>query len=162
MVMMIIIAIDSIVNHYYVDSWAVWPFLPAALGKYGLAAACCSLPSLLRRKGVLEYRLQQESTWVRAMGSSFLRKPTAANRRNHFSTKTYRKLVLVLQKSPNISGNLRESTGEGNQGILHSRANYTYIHVYTYVYIYTYIYIYMYIYIYISKFGGCKRQDSLS
>ena len=31
-----------------------------------------------------------------------------------------------------------------------------------YVCIYVYMYIYIYIYIYISKFGGCKRQDSLS
>ena len=56
---------------------------------------------------------------------------------------------------------------------------YTYIYIYVYIYIYIYIYIiiiiivlllsyiyiymsYTYIYIYISKFGGCKRQDSLS
>ena len=35
------------------------------------------------------------------------------------STNTYRKLVLILQKSLKISGNLRECMGECNLGILH-------------------------------------------
>ena len=40
--------------------------------------------------------------------------------RKRFSTNTYGKLVLFLQKSPSISGNLREFTGECNLGILNS------------------------------------------
>ena len=40
-------------------------------------------------------------------------------RRKRFSTNTCRKLGL-LQKSPDISGNLQESTGERNQEILYS------------------------------------------
>ena len=52
-------------------------------------------------------------------GSGFLRKPTGANGSKRFSTETHRNIVLFLQKSPNISGNLRESTGECNLGILY-------------------------------------------
>ena len=40
--------------------------------------------------------------------------------RKRLSTNTYRKPVLFLQKSPKVSGNLRESTGECNLGILYS------------------------------------------
>ena len=43
---------------------------------------------------------------------------SGANGRKQFSTKTYKKPVL-LQKSPKIFGNLRESTG-CNLGILYS------------------------------------------
>ena len=46
-----------------------------------------------------------------------LREQTGQKR---FSTNTYRKLVLLLQKSPKISRNLREFTGECNLGILYS------------------------------------------
>ena len=60
-----------------------------------------------------------ESTRVWGMGSGFLRKSTGANGRNQFSTNTYRKLVLFLQKSPKVSGNLREFAGECNLGILY-------------------------------------------
>ena len=42
------------------------------------------------------------------------RPSTGANRRKRFSTKTYRKLVLFLQKSSKVSGNLREFKGECN------------------------------------------------
>ena len=47
-----------------------------------------------------------------------LPKSTGANGRKQFSANTYMKLVLFLQRSPNISGNLREFTGECNLGIL--------------------------------------------
>ena len=36
------------------------------------------------------------------------------------------------------------------------------VRTYVAVYVYIYIYLYIYTYIHISKFGGCKRQDSLS
>ena len=62
----------------------------------------------------------KERTWVRGTGSGFLRKPTGANRRKRFSTNTYSELVLFLQKSPKVFGNLREFTGECNLGILYS------------------------------------------
>ena len=39
---------------------------------------------------------------------------------NRFSTKAYRKFVLFLQKSPNISGNLRDFTGACDLRILYS------------------------------------------
>ena len=52
------------------------------------------------------------------MGSGFLRKSAGTNGRERFSTKAYRKLVLFLQKSSKISGNLREFPGECNLGIL--------------------------------------------
>ena len=48
--------------------------------------------------------------------------------------KTCRKLVFFLRKSPKISGNLREFSGECNLGILHT-------HTYVYIYIYIYIYV---------------------
>ena len=53
-------------------------------------------------------------------GSGFLWKSTGANRRKRFSTNTYRNTVLFLQKSPRITGNLRELTGSCNLGILYS------------------------------------------
>ena len=53
-------------------------------------------------------------------GSGFLRKSTGANGRKRFSTKTHRKLVLFLQESPKVSGNLREIMGGCNLGILYS------------------------------------------
>ena len=57
------------------------------------------------------------STRVRGTGSSFLRKIYG---RKRLSTNTYRKLVLFLQKSPKVSGNLQEFTGECNLGILYA------------------------------------------
>ena len=48
--------------------------------------------------------------------------------------------------------------GPAQHGAAGSHNHYLYIYIYIYIYTYTYIYIY----IYISKFGGCKRQDSLS
>ena len=47
-----------------------------------------------------------------------LRFSTEIYRSKRFSTNTYRKLVLFLEKSPKISGNLREFTGECNLEIL--------------------------------------------
>ena len=44
-----------------------------------------------------------------------LRFSTEANGRKRFSTNTYRKLILFLLKSPKVSGDLREFTGECNQ-----------------------------------------------
>ena len=41
-----------------------------------------------------------------------LREQAEENVRKQFSTNTHRKLVLFLQKSPKVSGDLRESTGE--------------------------------------------------
>ena len=40
--------------------------------------------------------------------------------RERFSTKTYRKLLLFLQKSPKVSGSLREVIGECSLGFLYS------------------------------------------
>ena len=50
----------------------------------------------------------------------FLRDPTGANGRKQFFTKSYGRLCLFLQKSPKVSGNLREFTGECNLGIRYS------------------------------------------
>ena len=51
-------------------------------------------------------------------GYGFLLTSTGANGRKRFSTNTYRHIVLLLRKSPNISESLEESTGECNLGIL--------------------------------------------
>ena len=68
----------------------------------------------------LEYRVQaicMQTTLLREYfstgdtGSGFLRKSTGANVRKHLFTKSYRHVVLFFQKSPNVSGNLREFTG---------------------------------------------------
>ena len=68
-------------------------------------------PSLLRHHGtpriqrVLEYGL---------------RFSTEIHGSKRFSTNIYRTNVLLLQTSPNISGNLRDLSGECNLGILYS------------------------------------------
>ena len=52
-------------------------------------------------------------------GLRFSTKIYGANGRKQFSTNTYMNIVL-LQKSSNICGNLKEFTGEWNLGILYS------------------------------------------
>ena len=60
------------------------------------------------------------SITVRGAGSGFLRKSAVANGRKRFSTNTYRKLVVFLQRYPKVSGNLRKLAGECNLGVLYS------------------------------------------
>ena len=62
-------------------------------------------------KGVLEYGVRT--------GSGFLQKPMGANGRKRFSTTTHATLMLFLQESPNISGNLWECSGQCNLGIMY-------------------------------------------
>ena len=56
----------------------------------------------------------REYSSIRSTASGFLRKYTGANGRTRFSTNTYRNIGLFLQKSPSISGSLREFTGGCN------------------------------------------------
>ena len=63
------------------------------------------------REGVLEYGVRAPAPCG---------KSTGANGRKRFSTNMYRKLVLFLRRSPKISGNFREFTGECNLSILYS------------------------------------------
>ena len=65
-------------------------------------------------KGRLDYRVRDPVFY----GS--LRKSTGANGSKRSSMNTYRKFVLLLQRSPKISGNIKEFTGECNLGILYS------------------------------------------
>ena len=49
-----------------------------------------------------------------------LRLSREINGRKRFSTNTYNNIALLLQKSPKISGNLRQFAGEYHLGVLYS------------------------------------------
>ena len=107
-------SLASLVNSSY-ETWSLpLPLPPLSLGLLDLACCLCRAvylgPTVDARAWLREYLIQR--VLDTGYGLRFSTTTYGSKReKQRFSTNMYRKLVLFLQRSPNISGNIREFNG---------------------------------------------------
>ena len=115
-----------LLTYFYISKSARAYFFPNLSQFITFAAAPLVLTPFVRNQDATQQLPSRGSKKFEGSGdlpresSVFLREDLCAGYGVRFSTKTCWKLVLFLQKSLKISGNLREFMGECNLGILYS------------------------------------------